>query len=180
MSETLILVDRKDIPQGFGEKMEVHQKGLRHRAFSVMIYNKRGQLLIQKRADCKYHSSGLWANSCCGHPRPGENTQQAAQRRLMEELGFTCPMHPVTQVSYTLNLEDGLSENETTHVFSGIYDGPFTPNVEEVSEFSWQMPEAILTHCRYEPSLYSRWFRLYLFKYFEDIFALKNRPPNKA
>ncbi|MCP4924060.1 MAG: isopentenyl-diphosphate Delta-isomerase, partial [bacterium] len=134
MPETLILVDREDIPQGFGEKMEVHKKGLRHRAFSVMIYNERGQLLIQRRADCKYHSARLWANSCCGHPQPGENTKQAAERRLMEELGFTCPVHPVTQVSYKLNLENGLHENETTHIFSGIYTGPFTPNVEEVSE----------------------------------------------
>jgi isopentenyl-diphosphate Delta-isomerase len=175
MSETLILVDRDDIPQGFGEKMEVHQKGLRHRAFSVMIYNERGQLLMQKRADCKYHSPGLWANSCCGHPRPGENTKQAAERRLMEELGFTCSVRPISQVSYTLNLDNGLSENETTHVFSGVYTGPFTPNIEEVSDISWQVPEAILTHCRHDPSSYARWFRFYLLKYFDDIFALQNR-----
>ena len=173
MTETLILVDEKDTPQGTGEKMDVHRKGLRHRAFSVMVYNQHGEMLIQRRADCKYHSAGFWANTCCGHPRPEEPIEKAAKRRLGEELGFSCDLTKVTEVCYTLPLENGLHENEYTHVFEGIYEGEFTPNPDEVSETMWVAPEELRADALASPEKYARWFHLYLTEYFDQVFRIK-------
>ena len=116
--EILILVDKNDQPQGTMPKMQAHREGQLHRAFSVMIYNNKGELLIQKRAATKYHSAGLWANSCCGHPRIGEDNLVAAKRRLKEELGFSCELKKIGEVCYELSLENGLHEHEYTHVFN--------------------------------------------------------------
>src|SRR5690242_5797865 len=121
MQETLILVDENDVPCGSQEKLAAHLIPQRHRAFSVFIFNDHGETLIQRRALGKYHSPGLWANSCCGHPRPGEDVKEAARRRLNEELGFTCDLTPLTKVCYTLKLEKDLWELEFTHVFKGHY-----------------------------------------------------------
>lgn len=170
MSETLILVDENDKSIGTAEKMKVHIEGLLHRAFSVMIFNSKGQLLVQKRAKSKYHSAKLWANSCCGHPRLDEGNMKAAQRRLQEELGFTCNLIKITELSYSLKLQDGLYEREYTHVFAGIYDGSLELNPDEVSEIKWQTPNDLRRESISKTDQYARWFNLYLTEYYREIF----------
>ena len=170
MSETLILVDENDKPIGTAEKMKAHIEGLLHRAFSVMIFNSKGQLLVQKRAKSKYHSAKLWANSCCGHQRLDEGNMKAAQRRLQEELGFTCNLIKITELSYSLKLQDGLYEREYTHVFAGIYDGSLELNPDEVSEIKWQIPNDLRRESISKPDQYARWFNLYLTEYYREFF----------
>jgi isopentenyl-diphosphate delta-isomerase len=171
MIETVILVDEKDNPLGTQEKLAAHILPQRHRAFSVFVFNDKGETLIQRRAIEKYHSPGLWANSCCGHPRPGEDVKIAANRRLGEELGFSCPLTFLTTVCYTLKLEKNLWELEYTHVFKGLYKDLITPNPEEVSEIKWISPNHLKAHVLSHPDLYARWFRLYILKHFEAIFG---------
>ncbi len=169
--ETVILVDEKDSPLGTQEKLAAHTIPQRHRAFSVFIFNEKGETLVQRRALGKYHSPGLWANSCCGHPRPGEEVGMAARRRLDEELGFTCSLTPLTTVCYTLKLEKNLWELEYTHVFKGIYTSTFDLNLEEVCQIQWIMPQALKQDVLIHPTHYARWFRLYVLKHFKDIFG---------
>ena len=171
MLETVILVDEKDHPLGTQEKLTAHILPQRHRAFSVFVFNAKGETLIQKRALGKYHSPGLWANSCCGHPRPGEVVQEAACRRLNEELGFSCSMLPLTTVCYTLKLEKDLWELEFTHVFKGVYEGHMNLNPEEVCEIKWVAPQALREDLIINPENYARWFRLYVLKHFSAIFG---------
>lgn len=170
MTEMLILVDKNDTPVGVEEKLKTHLQGLRHRAFSIFIFNSRGEILIQRRALGKYHSAGLWANACCGHPRLAEENKEAAQRRLQEELGFVCPLNEVSTVCYTLKLENGLHENEFTHVFQGIYEGEIRPAPEEVMEIAWVNPKDLLEDITRQGEAYARWFRLYALKHFEPLF----------
>ncbi|EKE10315.1 MAG: Isopentenyl-diphosphate delta-isomerase [uncultured bacterium] len=168
--ETLILVDEKDRPCGTQEKLVAHVLPQRHRAFSIFIFNRQDETLIQRRALGKYHSPGLWANSCCGHPRPEEKVDVAAQRRLGEELGFTCILTPVVKVCYTLKLEKNLWELEFTHVFRGEYEEDFRPNPEEVMEIQWISPEALRQDVLRHPQAYTRWFRLYILKHYKILF----------
>lgn len=175
MQETLILVDENDVPCGTQEKLTAHLIPQRHRAFSVFIFNDQGETLIQRRALGKYHSPGLWANSCCGHPRPGEDVKEAARRRLNEELGFTCDLTPMTKVCYTLKLEKDLWELEFTHVFKGLYQGDFTPAPEEVMETQWISPENLRGDVLRHPNAYARWFRLYILKHYDVLFLTKGR-----
>lgn len=170
MTETLILVDEKDNFLGTDEKMKVHVEGLLHRAFSVIIFNSKGQLLIQKRAKNKYHSAELWANSCCGHPRLNEGNIEAAQRRLQEELGFACELLKITELNYSLKLQNGLYEKEYTHIFTGIYDGNLNLNSDEVSEVKWEMASELRKKSTSNPERYALWFNLYLTKYYKEIF----------
>lgn len=170
MTEILILVDENDKFLGTEEKMKVHIDDLLHRAFSVMIFNSKGQLLVQRRAKNKYHSAKLWANSCCGHPRLNEDNMKAAQRRLQEELGFSCELLKITELSYSLKLQDGLYEREYTHIFAGIYDGSFELNPNEVSEVTWITPRDLRRESISNPKLYARWFNLYLTEYYREIF----------
>ena len=169
--ETVILVDENDHPIGTQEKLVAHTIPQRHRAFSVFIFNDKGETLIQRRALGKYHSPGLWANSCCGHPRPREEVDKAAGRRLQEELGFTCPLTPITTVCYTLKLEKNLWELEYTHVFKGMYENTFHPDPEEVCEIKWVPPHVLRQDVLTHPTHYARWFRLYILKHFESIFG---------
>ncbi len=133
----VILVDNQDNPMGRMEKLEAHQKGLLHRAFSVFILNSKGEMLLQKRASGKYHSPNLWTNACCSHPMPGEQTLQAAQRRLTEEMGFTCELKEIDAFVYKTEFDNGLIEHEFDHVLIGRYEGPISPNPDEVSEYRW-------------------------------------------
>jgi len=160
--EQLILVDENDLPCGTEGKLKTHKKGLLHRAFSIIIYNKDHKILLQKRAAVKYHSAALWANSCCGHPRVDENDIEAAKRRLHEELGFFCDLSKITEVTYNLPLDNGLYEHEYTHIFAGRYDGDVNPNPDEVSEIKWISLESILEDFKIHPESYARWFQLYL------------------
>lgn len=172
MQENLILVDEKNRPLGTQEKLAAHLIPQRHRAFSIFIFNAKGETLIQRRASVKYHSPGLWANTCCGHPRPREEVKDAAMRRLKEELGFTCNLTPISEVCYTLKLEKDLWELEYTHVFESQYAGEsINPNPDEVSETDWVTPEELRRDALLNPHNYARWFRLYLLKYYDSIFS---------
>jgi len=175
MLETVILVDKNDRPLGSQEKLAAHIIPERHRAFSVLIFNHKGETLIQRRAFEKYHSPGLWANSCCGHPRPGEEVKGGASRRLKEELGFTCPLVPLQTVCYTLKLEKNLWELEYTHIFKGVYQGKINVNREEVSEIKWISPRNLREDVLANPKNYARWFRLYTLKYYNSIFEDRDK-----
>src|SRR6185503_16709121 len=123
MMQTVILVNEKDEVTGTAEKMEAHEKGLLHRAFSIFVFNSRGEVLMQQRAPGKYHSAGLWTNACCSHPRPGEKTEEAARRRLREELGFETALTEIFDFIYRAEFVNGLAEHEYDHVYVGEYDG---------------------------------------------------------
>lgn len=167
--EMLIVVNENDIPQRVEEKMRIHLEGIKHRAFSVLIYNKYGQLLLQKRSNAKYHSASLWSNSCCGHPLNFESIIEAAKRRLYEELGFTCDLIKVTEVSYNLPIENGMYENEYTHIFAGQYDGDIIPNPLEASEVEWIGLESLKQKLEDSPQNYSKWFQLYMEEYYQEV-----------
>lgn len=119
----VILVDEQDRPTGRMEKIEAHRKALLHRAFSIFIFNEKGQMLLHKRAAGKYHSGGLWTNACCSHPQPGEETLAAAENRLVEEMGIRVPLTKAFDFSYRAEFDNGLTEYEFDHVFTGTYDG---------------------------------------------------------
>jgi len=160
MPEEVILVDEFDTPVGVMEKMEAHRKALLHRAFSVFIFSRKGDMLLQRRALSKYHSGGLWTNACCSHPRPDEETSEAARRRLSEELGFAVPLEKIFDFTYRTEFDNGLTEYEFDHVYAGWYDGVIHPNPEEVSECRWLSLEAIQAELAAFPSTYTSWFHL--------------------
>lgn len=154
----VILVNEADEAIGKMEKMEAHEKALLHRAFSVFIFNRKGEMLLQQRADNKYHSAGLWTNACCSHPSPGEDTADAAARRLKEELGFSAPLEEVFTFMYRSDFENGLTENEYDHVYSGIYEGRINPDKEEVKDFVYKPLDEINSSIKNEPGKYTSWF----------------------
>ncbi len=157
--DQVILVDRDDNPIGVGEKTATHQRGTLHRAFSIFIFNPAGHMLLQQRAHHKYHSGGLWSNACCSHPRPGEETQKAAHRRLQEEMGFDCPLEEVFQFIYRAELDNDLIEHEYDHVLVGVYDGQVTPNPNEVAAYQWVEVEALQRDVQTHPDRYTVWFK---------------------
>jgi len=153
-------VDEHDNALGFMDKMEAHQKGLIHRAFSIFIFNSRGEMLLQQRALNKYHSAGLWSNSCCSHPYPGEEVEAAATRRLKEELGFETPLEKIFHFTYQVSFENGLVENEFDHVFVGRYDGSIKMNAQEVNDYVFKSIEQIRQELKDEPGNYTEWFKI--------------------
>lgn len=165
MKEMLILVDENDIEIGNCEKLEAHKTGTRHRAFSIILFNNAGEILLQRRSLAKYHSPMLWANSCCGHPRPGEDVLLAAERRLKEELNIETPLTKIGEVTYFLPLENGLIEHEYTHIFVGVFEGLILPNPLEVSEIKWESFEKIKVWMLSSPHDFASWFELYVNKY---------------
>ncbi len=158
--EEVILVDEHDVSVGAMEKMEAHEKAVLHRAFSVFIFNKKGEMLLQQRAMSKYHSGGLWTNSCCSHPRPGEEIHQAASRRLTEEMGFTTPIKKVFDFIYKADFSNGLTEYEFDHVFAGYYDGEIIPNENEVCNYQYRSMQQIESMLKQEPELFTVWFQI--------------------
>jgi len=156
--ENVILVNEQDEQTGVMEKMEAHQKALLHRAFSVFIFNSKGQMLLQQRAKTKYHSGGLWTNACCSHPRPGEATLDAANRRLFEELGFTTTLEKVFDFTYKASFENGLTENEFDHVFTGVYNGAIQPDSNEVSSYCYKSMEDIEASLQTHARNFTPWF----------------------
>ena len=154
----VILVDINDTPVGSMDKIEAHRKALLHRAFSVFIFNSKGEMLLQQRADKKYHSGGLWTNACCSHPAPGEDTLSAASRRLKEELGFTTPLVKAFTFSYRTDFENGLTENEFDHVFTGVYDGRIVADRDEVKSYRYLPLEEIEKSITDEPGKFTSWF----------------------
>lgn len=156
----VILVDEHDVPVGAMEKMEVHQKALLHRAFSIFIFNGRGEMLLHKRADKKYHSGGLWTNACCSHPRPGEETQEAAEKRLQEEMGIVTPLKKAFSFIYKAAFDNGLTEYEFDHVFVGNYNGTIVPDREEVSDYCFKTIEEVRSSMQSHPQKYTEWFKI--------------------
>lgn len=158
--QEVILVNENDEPMGTIKKMEAHQKGLLHRAFSVFIFDKNGRILIQQRAAEKYHGAHLWTNACCSHPFPGEEVNKAAQRRLKEELGFTTALHQIFSFTYKANVENNLIEHEFDHVFAGVYEGSVQPNPHEVSDFVYENMDRLKKQIETAPAKFTSWFKI--------------------
>ena len=158
--ELLILVDERDGQLGLGEKMAVHREGRLHRCFSIFVFNALGEALLQKRAVLKYHSGGLWTNACCGHPTNGEDTVNAAHRRLREEMGFDCDLEEVLSFTYRASLDNGLIEHEFDHVFTGRYDGAVLPNPREADDYKWIPVKELMQAIQQNPEQYTVWSRI--------------------
>ena len=159
-SQQIILVNEKDEPLGTMEKMEVHRKGLLHRAFSVFIFDSKGKMLLQQRAGGKYHGAYLWTNACCSHPFPGEDVGEAAVRRLKEELGFYTALHEIFSFTYRAQVENDLIEHEYDHVFSGEYEGRINPDKEEVSDLRYEKMEQLKKEIELQPEKFTSWFKI--------------------
>jgi len=158
--EQVVLVNEQDEELGLMEKMEAHEKALLHRAFSVFVFNKSGELLLQQRALDKYHSGGLWTNTCCSHPRPNEPVSDAASRRLQEEMGFVTPLNKVFDFVYKASFDNGLTEHEFDHVFVGYYDGNIQPDPLEVNEAVYRSMESIQQSLESKDGLFTAWFEI--------------------
>lgn len=158
--EEVILVNNQDEAIGSMEKMEAHRQGLLHRAFSVFIFNPQGELMLQQRANHKYHSGGLWTNTCCSHPRHGETIEEAAHRRLMEEMGFDCPLEWRFHFIYKALLDQDLTEHELDHVLTGVYDGPVDLNPEEVMDVRFIGAQELKAELASAPGTYTEWFKI--------------------
>lgn len=156
--EEVILVNEQDEVIGYMEKMLAHEQAVLHRAFSVFVFNTKGEMLLQQRALSKYHSAGLWSNTCCSHPRKDEETLAAATRRLQEEMGFTVPLHKIFHFTYKASFDNGLTEHEFDHVYTGIYENDIAFNVQEVAAYKYQSVEIIKQSIEHEPQLYTAWF----------------------
>jgi isopentenyl-diphosphate Delta-isomerase len=154
----IIKVDSKDNDLGSVEKLEAHVKGVLHRAFSVFIFNRKGELLLQKRSDAKYHSGGLWSNTCCSHPRPGKELAEEAKARLREEMGLECDLVEAFSFTYFARLGE-LTEHEYDHVFVGRTDMDPSPNEEEVAEWTWVPTQKLREDIGNDPDAYTPWLR---------------------
>lgn len=165
-SDRVVLVDEQDRPIGTEEKLRAHKEGVLHRAFSVLVFNSAGQMLLQQRSPEKYHSGGLWSNTCCSHPRPGEPVEAAARRRLEEEMGFTCDVETVFNFTYRVQL-GALWEHELDHVLVGYYDGDPAPDADEVGSWKWVDMEDLKIDMEAHPERYTYWFRM-LMKHLTD------------
>ena len=160
MTEHVILVDADDVEMGTMPKMEAHLEGKLHRAFSVFIFNSGGELLLQRRALDKYHSGGQWTNTCCSHPREGEDTLLAAQRRLMEEMGMIADLSHEFSFLYKAELSNGLTEHEYDHVFFGITDQVPDPDPEEVADFRYLQLAVLQEELNVHPEQYTEWLKI--------------------
>lgn len=174
--EQVILVDEQDNEIGAMEKMEAHQKGLLHRAFSIVIFNSRGEMLLQQRAAEKYHSAGLWTNACCSHPRPGETIEAAGKRKLLQEMGFVCDLNYSHKFLYKVELDNQLTEFEWDYVLVGFYDGIPSVNFNEAQAWKYESLDSIRNHVNQEPHLYTCWFRLMLNQ--PELLSMSRIPEN--
>ena len=159
--QKVILIDRNNKRIGTEEKIKAHKEGKLHRAFSIFVFNSEGKLLLQRRAKTKYHSGGLWSNTCCSHPAPGETTYQAARRRLKEEMGFECKLKKLFCFTYRVEFDNGLIENEYDYVFIGkVNDNQkIIPNPSEVEEYKWVSIEELKKDIKKNPDNYTYWMR---------------------
>jgi isopentenyl-diphosphate delta-isomerase len=162
MTELVVLVNEQDEQLGTMEKMEAHRSPHLHRAFSVFLFNSQGKMLLQQRAFKKYHSPGLWTNTCCSHPRPGEETEAAALRRLHEEMGISTSIHHAFSFVYQAQFDNGLMEHEFDHVFIGQYNGAIAPNEAEVAGYCFKALEEIKADIAVKPQYYTEWFKIAL------------------
>jgi isopentenyl-diphosphate delta-isomerase len=171
-AEQVVLVDAEDRAIGVAPKLAVHRDGSLHRAISVQLRDASGRLLLQKRRSDKYHSGGLWTNTCCSHPHPGEGADSGAQRRLMEEMGITCPLVPLFITRYRAVLDNGMIEHEVVHCFGGIYSGEVKPDPREADGYAWVEPGELRSDVARTPDRYSAWFRIYVRDHWPQITGL--------
>ncbi|HEY4539276.1 MAG TPA: isopentenyl-diphosphate Delta-isomerase [Faecalibacter sp.] len=171
MEEFVVLVDREDRELGLMEKQQAHVAGLLHRAFSVFIFNSKGELMLQQRAATKYHSPTLWTNTCCSHPRENETYRDAAKRRLVEEMGFDCDLSYKFNFIYKAPLDNGLTEHELDHVFIGTFDGEPNLNSEEVMAYRWVEMDDLKKDMQKNPQNYTAWFKIIFDQYLSHIEA---------
>jgi isopentenyl-diphosphate delta-isomerase len=169
IEEQVILVNEKDEQIGLMAKMEAHEKALLHRAFSVFIFNDKNELMLQQRALDKYHSPGLWTNTCCSHQRNGEGNIEAGKRRLQEEMGFVVDLEEVISFMYKAPFDNGLTEHEYDHVMVGMYHGEPTINLEEVASWKWMPLEDVKVDIVLHPNVYTEWFKIIFNKFYEYI-----------
>lgn len=160
MSDNLILVDKDDKEIGSAEKEECHKSMRLHRAFSIFIFNSSGELLIHKRSSHKKTWPGFWTNSCCSHPRVGEELEKSAERRLKEELGFSCPLQHLFSFQYQAKFDGVYGEHELDHVFIGTYDGPVEPDKDEVEQWLFINVDDLKRDIKKNPEKYTPWFKL--------------------
>ena len=158
--EHVILVDQEDNAIGTMEKLEAHQKGVLHRAFSILLFNSKGEILLQKRSRLKYHSSSLWTNTCCSHPLPSETMEEATRRKLKQEMGIDLRPEFAYKFTYKANLDKGLVEHECDHVFIGTFDGTPEINPEEVEDWKFSEINSLRDDIRKNPGSYTSWFKL--------------------
>ena len=158
--QQIVLVNESDEPIGIMKKMEAHEKGLLHRAFSVFIFDSNGKMLLQQRAAEKYHGAYLWTNACCSHPLPGEDLMVAAQRRLQQEMGFTTELVEIFSFIYKAQVENNLVEHEFDHVFTGQYEGKILPDPHEVSGFYYERMDQVKYEIETTPGKFTAWFKI--------------------
>lgn len=166
MREEVILVDENDKPVGLMEKMQAHRLGVLHRAFSVFVFNSQNELLMQQRALNKYHSAGLWSNTCCSHPRQNEKTEAAARRRLQEEMGMDLNLTYKTNFIYKTTFDNNLTEHEFDHVFTAVSDALPKINPEEVNEYKYLGLEKLKEEIKQKPEAFTSWFKIAIEKIF--------------
>ena len=171
MEEFVVLVDREDNELGLMEKQQAHVAGLLHRAFSVFIFNSKGELMLQQRASSIYHSPTLWTNTCCSHPRENESYLEAAHRRLIEEMGFDCNLTFKFNFIYKANLDNGLTEHELDYVFVGVFDEEPNLNPLEVMAYRWVEMEDLKKDIDKNPQNYTAWFKIIFDQYLSNIEA---------
>jgi len=167
--EKVILVNQKDEPIGLMPKMEAHEKGLLHRAFSVFIFNEKNELMLQQRALSKYHSPGLWTNTCCSHQREGETNIEAGKRRLQEEMGFTAELEDTISFIYKAPFDNGLTEHEFDHILVGNYNEEPSLNPVEAEAWKWMALDDVANDMENNPSEYTEWFKIIFEKYYQSI-----------
>ena len=169
MEEKVILVDTNDEPIGLMEKMEAHQLGLLHRAFSVFVLNSKNEIMLQQRAAHKYHSPLLWTNTCCSHQRAGESNLEAGSRRLFEEMGFTTPLKEHFHFIYKAPFDNGLTEHELDHVMVGYSDEEPNINPDEVESWKWMSIEAVKADMQENPNEYTAWFTIIFEEFYHHL-----------
>lgn len=169
MKEEVVLINPQDEVLGSMEKMEAHQNGLLHRAFSVFLFNDKGEMLLQKRAASKYHSPNQWTNAVCSHPRMDETYENGAKRRLQEELGIEVDIEQKFHFLYKAEVGDDLWEHELDHVFTGFYNGEFELNPEEVSEIRYILMEDLEQEMKTNPEYFTEWFKIILKEYKDHL-----------
>ena len=167
--EKVILVNEKDEQIGLMEKIEAHEKALLHRAFSVFVFNYKNELMIQQRAFSKYHSPGLWTNTCCSHQREGESNIAAGKRRLQEEMGFTTDLKDTISFIYKAPFDNGLTEHEYDHILVGYFEGEPELNPEEVASWKWVSLDDLQKDMKKNPHIYTEWFKIIFDKYYSHI-----------